>query len=537
MAFEKKVPEWNAPGTEPANSLKNSGFEPGYKPPADIFNWFWHGVSEALSELQGEAAIGRQTLPSGTDLNTVTTSGCYRLNSNNLNAPNGSDYGQLLVIHGGGDTIAQMLVCYTDGAFWTRGGNPADVSGAGSWHDWKKISTTNDVPGQLLYSKFSIESTEGGTELDDLLDDIISGMGTTTMRHVSVHDLNGYSALTGGTAFITIQKFNDNNVVVSAYKYGGVALRIRVKTSGTWGDWFGVYSAANKPTPDNIGAVKKSGDTMTGQLVAPNVKAKGAGGWPEFTLETENGGVVGGLTSTNEGRMELYTRKPGGTYSEWYMMPSNADDLTASKWYSILTSKNPVTVAQGGTGATDAATARTNLGAVSKSGDTMTGTLDLPSLTVQNPSTNYPSLTFKAKGVTNRSVLIQPDLSDGVRRFVVYQYPSEMDGSSTRYAEAYRLPATSGTLTKDANYSILTSKNAVTVAQGGTGATTAREAQYNLLSDIGSTTSAVSDDTTFVLKRNSTASAANGALSAKSAADVWTYIQKKIEATYNVTKK
>ena len=53
MAFEKKVPEWNAVGSEPPSSLKNSGFQAGYKPPADYFNWFWHSVSEALTELQG----------------------------------------------------------------------------------------------------------------------------------------------------------------------------------------------------------------------------------------------------------------------------------------------------------------------------------------------------------------------------------------------------------------------------------------------------------------------------------------------------
>lgn len=52
MAFEKKVPEWNAVGSEPPASLKNRGFESGYKPPAEYFNWFWNRVSEVLKELQ-----------------------------------------------------------------------------------------------------------------------------------------------------------------------------------------------------------------------------------------------------------------------------------------------------------------------------------------------------------------------------------------------------------------------------------------------------------------------------------------------------
>lgn len=52
MSFEKIVPEWNAPGVEPPESLKNSGFTVGYKPPADYFNWYWHNVSEVLKEIQ-----------------------------------------------------------------------------------------------------------------------------------------------------------------------------------------------------------------------------------------------------------------------------------------------------------------------------------------------------------------------------------------------------------------------------------------------------------------------------------------------------
>lgn len=52
MGFLKKVPEWKATGTEPSDSLKASGFVGGYKPPASIFNWFWHGISEAVKEIQ-----------------------------------------------------------------------------------------------------------------------------------------------------------------------------------------------------------------------------------------------------------------------------------------------------------------------------------------------------------------------------------------------------------------------------------------------------------------------------------------------------
>lgn len=63
MAFEKTVPTWNAAGVEPPAALKNSGFQVGYKPPADYFNWFWYNVCQCLLELQGmsPADIGAAT--------------------------------------------------------------------------------------------------------------------------------------------------------------------------------------------------------------------------------------------------------------------------------------------------------------------------------------------------------------------------------------------------------------------------------------------------------------------------------------------
>lgn len=50
------------------------------------------------------------------------------------------------------------------------------------------------------------------------------------------------------------------------------------------------------------------------------------------------------------------------SYYEQYYLPTVLDDRSSNASYNLLTSKDAVTVAQGGTGATDAATARTNLG-------------------------------------------------------------------------------------------------------------------------------------------------------------------------------
>ena len=52
MNFENEVFDWENAGTEPSEDRKTKGFETGYKPPAGIFNAFWHRVTRAIKELQ-----------------------------------------------------------------------------------------------------------------------------------------------------------------------------------------------------------------------------------------------------------------------------------------------------------------------------------------------------------------------------------------------------------------------------------------------------------------------------------------------------
>lgn len=54
MDFTNSPPEWQNNGEEPSQSLKESGFTPGYKPPASFFNWFWSKVGKCLSEIQNK---------------------------------------------------------------------------------------------------------------------------------------------------------------------------------------------------------------------------------------------------------------------------------------------------------------------------------------------------------------------------------------------------------------------------------------------------------------------------------------------------
>lgn len=63
-------------------------------------------------------------------------------------------------------------------------------------------------------------------------------------------------------------------------------------------------------------------------------------------------------------RNYTYNSSTGVTSEYWdqYYLPAAMPDSTSARSYAILTSRNAVTIAQGGTGATTAANARTNLG-------------------------------------------------------------------------------------------------------------------------------------------------------------------------------
>ncbi|KIL72512.1 tail fiber protein [Bacillus badius] len=78
MPFEKPLPEWNAVGVEPPQSLKDEGWKPIQKPPADYFNWYMFNTYQALLELQQKAAL-KDEIPLPPDAST-TQKGVTKLN-------------------------------------------------------------------------------------------------------------------------------------------------------------------------------------------------------------------------------------------------------------------------------------------------------------------------------------------------------------------------------------------------------------------------------------------------------------------------
>lgn len=121
-------------------------------------------VQGALNGLETRKVGNTISLANGTNLNNVITSGFYRLGFTNVNAPTGTDYGQLIVSRGS-DTIAQMAFNYTTGAFFVRSGSPTEVGGAGVWTAWiqQAGAGANSTITSLTGLTTALSFAQGGT--------------------------------------------------------------------------------------------------------------------------------------------------------------------------------------------------------------------------------------------------------------------------------------------------------------------------------------------------------------------------------------
>jgi hypothetical protein len=92
-------------------------------------------------------------LDPGTDLNTIVTSGFYRMTESPVNAPPGVAHGNMIVSRGS-DTIVQLAFSYSDYKFYMRQGNPPEVGGTGIFLPW--IEMIHSGGGQTI--KGSLDS-------------------------------------------------------------------------------------------------------------------------------------------------------------------------------------------------------------------------------------------------------------------------------------------------------------------------------------------------------------------------------------------
>ena len=184
--------------------------------------------------------------------------------------------------------------------------------------------------------------------------------------------------------------------------------------------------------------------TLGGQLNTPGINSYSSS-WPGFgfALSSDPTTNLASLNYDNTNKCFTFVSpsNDGTDTTESFSLPQ--ETLTDGNWhnYAILTSKTAVTVAQGGTGATTAADALTNLGAVNKAGDTMTG-----DLTIKGGS--WPTYALKRSDGTNLGAL-WASASSG--RVILRTW----DSTGTYYVD-YNLPDDSNNNANQARYFLTT---------------------------------------------------------------------------------
>lgn len=439
MDFEKNVPEWQAEGTEPPASLKQSGFEAGYKPPAAYFNWFWNRVSACITEVRNKLK-GHAENTSNPHSVTASQIGLGNVN-NTADAEKNVKYAST---SGTADKTKSAMTVRLNGGTtegtdkWTFDGSTArsvniTPSGIGA-----SKSDLSNVDNAVFRSKASsagatglpvvaAESTDGVaytatvpsvTELSNGLTIVIVPNKTSTTTQATLN-VNGLGAkgiripLSFNTAAMSLPKldtfFTEGRPVTvqfdAGYASGGIWKTIDkqrtsaqdlygtvpVESGGTGADnAAGARTNLNAAAADHAhgmitndgklsgqankvmvadanGAITAYGGTAVRSMIgaeAANTCLPLAGGNMTGYIDFGNTANAGLTWVTNNGtRICLRPYSPSNMF-QITLKPSNGSEFGA---LGIDTEGNisfakALTVANGGTGATTAAVARSNLG-------------------------------------------------------------------------------------------------------------------------------------------------------------------------------
>ena len=231
------------------------------------------------------------------------------------------------------------------------------------------------------------------------------------------------------------------------------------------------------------GTVKTNADAHISASTSPTVML-------ECPLGTRLGDVALRTTATNGVqrpvnmvfRLYSYNSSTGARigYYDVYQLPDATTDKTGNNGYTIITTKNISDIP-------DASASQRGL--VSTGAQTFSGNKIFGNGLIAANSPRYPSIIIKASNDTDSgyagTIYFDVGSSDANihnhnRVAFEVRCAASANGAWSDFYEYYRLPATTNGRTNSPSYDILTSKSAVTVAQGGTGATTEAAARSNL---------------------------------------------------------
>lgn len=286
----------------------------------------------------------------------------------------------------------------------------------------KRISGASATNGALTSKRAALFWTY-------ILGKIRSTFGFTSSNVLPI--ANGGTGNTTGLAALATKLSNARSIRVnlgstSSASFDGSA-NVTPGVNGTLGVANGGTNATTADGAcDSIGALKKSGDTMTGTLYAHGAPAVviGTASDPEMF-------EIAHYTATENGRRLNFRQYGTNGKRENFNLPYTKEPADNVNYY-ILTSKNPVTVEQGGTGATSKADALKNLGLeiqtgvvndVNSTGVSVTFPTAFSGVPVVVASGGSEASSVQVKNVTKTGFKLESPVpnNDGVQWIAIYK--------------------------------------------------------------------------------------------------------------------
>lgn len=156
--------------------------------------------------LTADVVTKENILADNTDLNTIQTTGFYRLQDTGVvNGPAGTRSGQLIVCHGGKDTLAQVAFPYNETKMYIRTGTTS------TFRDWKRVVTDDEL------TKNKIINLLGYTPSD--INDAIEYKGTLTTLTLPAGNVtkHGDAYIMGVSGVLVNNTTNGSSTVDSAF--------------------------------------------------------------------------------------------------------------------------------------------------------------------------------------------------------------------------------------------------------------------------------------------------------------------------------
>lgn len=254
MNFNNKLPEWKNSGTEPSDSLKNDGFKAGYKPSANVFNWFWSLVSKCITEIQSKLS-NEETARTEADKNLQQPT--FTEASTRVNITSGETLSTL---------FGKIKKFFTDlktvaftGSYTDLFNKPTSMQNPNSLTLTMNGSTTN-YNGSATASKSWYAPTSAGTTGYNLISNgsgapiwqqppyaVCTTSGSTVAKTVSI---TNFKLVTGVRVFIKFTYAHDSTTKATLNVNNTGAKSIRYKGYGVFKGYNGGGSNSDKQYPN-----------------------------------------------------------------------------------------------------------------------------------------------------------------------------------------------------------------------------------------------------------------------------------------------